>query len=276
MVTIMKNLIIGFYLNDVMGRDIFKDLSAEDKIASRRVIQNMASLNENLLVPFGAHLLETLNADILTEFRAQSPEGWFSSFLKTYCHHLDITHSDRNSDSLGHIPDLYEYTENRAHYAGVRHVVMWIEYNTGLFLDWNLLKRLHLQQRIKRLHWLTAAFGCLSNDLFSFEKEVIDQDSDSNLVMILALNEPGLSLDASIGRSCSIVRGIILEFNELLQSTKRELSKLKARDEELADRLQIHLTGICRCVQATWLWHCHSKRYKRPHSIWQETGAVAH
>ena len=263
MVAIMKNLVIGFYLNDVMGRDIFKDLSTDQKLVSRRIIQNMASLNENLLVPFGADRIETLNAEILTEFKDNSPAVWFSTFLKIYCHHLDITHTDRNVKALGHIPDLYEYIENRCHYAGVHHVVMWIEYNTGLFLDWGMLKDVGLYESFKRLHWLTAAFGCLSNDLFSFEKEVIDQESDSNLVMILVLNDPGLSLQGSITRSCSIVRALVLEFMQLMREAQNH--------PNLTANLEIHLTGICRCVQATWLWHCHSKRYKRPGSLWHET-----
>lgn len=271
MIAIMKNLLIGFYLNDVMGRDLFKSLSAKQQHDARQLIGNMAGINKNLIVAPNAHPIENLNAQVLREFRESSPQSWFDKFFSFYCHHLNITHADRNADALGHIPGLNEYIENRCHYAGVHHVVLWIEYNNDQFLDWDLLSALRLSARLRRLHWLTAAFGCLSNDLFSFEKEVIDQDSDSNLVMILLLNDPNLSLRDGISGACDIVRDLVMEFNELLLSVRQRIKALERSYPSLAVMLGGHLDGVCRCVQATWLWHCHSARYKRARSLWGET-----
>lgn len=271
MIPIMKNLIIGFYLNDVMGRDLFKSLSAKQQYDARQLIGNMANMNKNLFVASDAHPIEHLNAQILREFRENSPRSWFRKFFTYYCHHLNITHADRNAESLDHISELHEYIENRCHYAGVHHVVLWIEYNNGQFLDWDLLSALGLSARLRRLHWLTASFGCLSNDLFSFEKEVIDQGCDSNLVMILLLNDPNLSLVDGISGACDIVRGMVKEFNELLLSARERIKALESSYPSLAVMLSGHLDGVCRCVQATWLWHCHSVRYKRAQSLWEET-----
>jgi len=55
-----------------------------------------------------------------------------------------------------------------------------------------------LYQPLRRLQKIAATFGALSNDLFSFEKEVIDHKADSNLVAIIALNNPALSLQETI------------------------------------------------------------------------------
>ncbi|HVS95905.1 MAG TPA: hypothetical protein VHE54_05440 [Puia sp.] len=271
MIAIMKNLVIGFYLNDVMGRDLFRSLPANQQREARQLIGNMAGIAASLTVPIDAHPIEHLNARVLRQFRENSPETWFDRFLHFYCHHLNITHTDRNAVALGHIPGLDEYIENRCHYAGVHHVVLWIEYNNGQFLDWDLLEVLQLAAPLRRLHWLTAAFGCLSNDLFSFEKEVIDQGCDSNLVMILLLNNPDLSLKDGVRAACDIVRNLVMEFTGLLRSTRERVALEGSSYPSLSALLSDHIDGVCRCVQATWLWHCHSTRYKRAGSLWQET-----
>lgn len=269
--TITKNLSLGFYLNDVMGRDVFKSLSPDKQHSSRKMIENMAFLDETLRVAPDAHPLETANAEILSEFRDNSPRDWFRRFLRLYCHHLDITHKDSNADTLGYIPDVYAYTDNRCHYAAVHHLVLWIEYSTGQFLEWDLLKANNLAQKLQRLHWVTAAFPALANDLFSFEYEVIDNGCDSNLVMIIALNNPEWSLSEVIGEASGIVRNLVGEITSLLAAMNIEAGRLKRVHPALARKLAIHLEGIERFVQASWLWQAHTKRYKRPQSLWMET-----
>ncbi len=272
--TITKNLSLGFYLNDVMGRDVFPSLPLGEQIAARQMIENMALIDDRLLIREDAHPLEVANLEILREFQLHSPKPWFNKFLQTYCYHLNITHRNRNAASLGYIPDLYEYIENRCHYAAVHHLVMWIEYSNSVFLDWEQLARTNFSQKLQRLHWVAAAFPALANDLFSFESEVIDNDCDANLVSVIALNNPDLSLREVIEQAATVVRNIVLEIIELLPLIAWEVNQLRPSDPGLASTLDIHLIGITRFVQASWLWQAHSKRYKRAESIWQETRLV--
>jgi hypothetical protein len=272
--TITKNLSLGFYLNDVMGRDVFPSLPVGEQLAARRMIENMALVDEGLHLAEGAHPLEVANVEVLREFQRHSPKSWFSKFLRVYCYHLNITHRNRNAVSLGYIPDLYEYIENRCHYAAVHHLVMWIEFGNGMFLDWDRLAATNFFQKLQRLHWVAAAFPALANDLFSFESEVIDNDCDSNLVSVIALNDPDLSLREAIGQAAAVVRNIVMEIMELLPSIEWEASQLRRSDPDLAQMLAVHLKGISQFVQASWLWQAYSKRYKRPESIWQETRLV--
>jgi hypothetical protein len=271
MFAIMKNLIMDFYFNDVMGRDLFKSLSANQQRDARQLIGSMANIRDSLIVPSDAQPVEHLNAQVLREFRENSPNSWFRRFFDFYCHHLNITHTDRNSEALGYIPDVDEYIESRCHYAGMYHIVLWVEYNNDQFLNWDLLADLGLATPLRRLHWLTTAFGALSNDLFSFEKEVIDQGSDCNLVMILMLNDPGLLLKNAIVRACDIVRDMVSELSGILRSVRERISNLERSDPGLSSLLASHIDGVCRCIQASWLWQCHTTRYKRAHSLWEET-----
>jgi terpene synthase-like protein len=271
MVTIMKNLSIGFYLNDVMGRDVFKFLTPEKQSESRQMIDNLANLNETLRIPSDAHPIELANAKVLSEFRDNSPKGWFRKFLNVYNHHLSITHLNGDSSSLGHISGIHEYIENRCYYAGVYHIIMWIEFSEGAFLDWGKIRKTSIFEMLKQLHSDISTFAALSNDLFSFEGEVINNDSDSNLIAILVLNNPELSLKAAIFKASEIIRNLLIEIVNLLRSINRETTNWKSPFPTLTNTLTIHLSAISRCVQAIWVWHVHTHRYKRPQSIWKET-----
>jgi len=271
MLTMMKNLTLGFYLNDIMGRDTFKFLPVEQQEVSRKIIEGMSSLDDTLYIPTVAHTLELVNVEVLKEFKDTSPEEWFSQFLRLYCYHIGITHTDGNTTATGHIPGIQDYMDRRCHLGGVHHILMWIEYSDGQFLDWELLTALDIAQSLKRLHWVTAAFAGLSNDLFSFEKEVIDHGSDSNLVMIIALNQVDLPLKEAIFRASEIVKNLLTELLELLDFIKAMAERFTQTYPAHATKLNTHLYGIVRCVQAIWLWHCHSQRYKRPFSLWIET-----
>lgn len=271
MLTILKNLTVGFYLNDLMGRDLFKFLSAEEKKRARKLIKNMADLDEAADPGRGAGPVEIANAIALREFRDAAPREWFLKFKRLYSYHLKITHRDCDTDAVGYLPEVDEYITRRCHLAGMNHIVLWVEFSDGRFLDWGLLKKHSLSLKLERLHWLSAAFGALSNDLFSFEKEVIDNSSDSNLVAIVAMNKPYLNLREAIEESSEIVRNVVTELAALLDSMPAEISRLEPTQPALADTLLTHLKGLVRFIQASWLWQLQAKRYKRANSIWRET-----
>jgi hypothetical protein len=275
MLTMMKNLILGFYLNDTMGRDTFQYLSPAQKLSARRMILRMARLDDTLSIPANADPLERVNAGILREFRDHSPAAWFAHFMQIYCYHIGITHTDGNTDAQGHVPEIDEYMERRCHLGGVHHILHWIEFSDGGFLDWSWLASIGAAQSLKRLHWVTAAFAGMSNDLFSFEKEVIDNDSDSNLMMIIALNRPGLSLGEVIDKAAEIVRRLLLDVLALMSALETKIADHETASPKQTGRLAVHLAGVRRCVQAIWTWHCHSGRYKREDSIWAETTLAA-
>ncbi len=69
------------------------------------------------------------------------------------------------------------------------HTVALIEYADG-FLDWHVLREIGVSELLNQLNWAVALIGCLMNDIFSFEKEVIDNNCDSNLIASIALNHP--------------------------------------------------------------------------------------
>ena len=269
MLPIMKNLTFGFYLNDVMGREYFQYLSPANQVSARQLIQQMTE--SSLDVPDSFLPLAKLNAAILREFKDHSPLDWFDRFHKIYSHHLSVTHMDGNAISQERMPEVTEYIEQRCHYAGVYHVLLLIEYSTGQFIDFHALEAFHIEQEVRRLSQLTAFFSATANDLFSFEKEVIDLESDCNLVPVILLNEPELSLQDALLKASDIVRTYLTEILSLIDSIQLSLQNILPRNPKLYFALTDHISGIIHCIQAGWMWHCHSHRYKRARSIWTET-----
>ncbi|MGO4292422.1 terpene synthase family protein [Chitinophaga sp. RAB17] len=271
MLAMVENNAIDYYLNDVVGRDLFGHLKATEQLEARNLMKRMASVDHHLLLPADATPVEKANVEILQFMKETSPAVWFEEFMQLYCYHIDVTHRDGNSDALGHIPTVEEYIDLRCHTSGMHHIVLLIEYAEGNFLSKEWCAAAGIDDYLRRVNFLTAAFGCLSNDLFSFEKEVIDNSTDANLLMAVALNHPAYTFNEVIGSAAKIVQDILIELLDLIDKINGQLSKASAADADKTARLNKHLKGIDKCVQASWLWQVYTKRYKRPASIWLET-----
>lgn len=269
---LVKNLATDYYLNDTMGRELFKYLTPVQQEASRQIIQRMVNIDDRLETIPGAHGIELANAEMLAEIRDIAPPDWFMEFLKLYSYHIEVTHKDCSAAALGYVPTVDEYISMRNHTSGMPHIILLAEYSDNRFLDWDWLASVKMDVYIRRIHRATALFGCLTNDLFSFEKEVIDKNADSNLVMAVALNYPELTFEETVLYASAIVRKVLVDFFELLANIRGKLNQLP--ESEAVDTVQVHLGTMEKIVQASWMWQIFTRRYKRPVSIWQETSLV--
>lgn len=270
MMGMLNNLAIGYYLNDIMGRDLFKYLSVEKQAEYSVLVDRLVSA----LPPFNLRSdvkgVEGANLEMLEDIYSHSPKSWFAKFLPVFSKYIEYTHRDNDSAALGHIPSVADYIESRYITSGMGHIVLFIEYSEGDFLDWDLLGDLQLTEVVNSVHRNTALFGALLNDLFSFEKEVIDNNADSNLMMAVALNNTELTLQEVIGYSATVIREILERYLEGIQMIRAAITQLPFAQKNVIEN---HLAGLDRCVQASWLWQVFTRRYKRQHSIWVETNS---
>lgn len=271
MVAIVTNNGVDYYCNDRMGRDLFALLSPAEQRKAATIIERMATLNEDLQLTAHAAPIEWANAEMLRGIRDTSPRDWFSRFLAMYNHHIGVTHRDNNAASVLTMPTVEQYIEQRNHTSGMPHILLLVEYSQNVFLNWSWLQNADLASDMKRLHRATALFGCLSNDLFSFEKEVIDNTTDANLLAAIALNRPRLSLEEVIQEGAAVVREELSAYATTLKRVQERISGLAGQDPDHVEALRTHLEGIERCVQASWMWQAYTRRYKRVSSIWKET-----
>ncbi|WP_127132548.1 terpene synthase family protein [Pseudoflavitalea rhizosphaerae] len=266
---LVKNLATDYYLNDTMGREIYKYLSTEQQREARELIARITSLDEELLTIPEALGVELANVEMLSEIRDISPLSWFMEFLKLYLYHIEVTHRDNSAAALGYMPTVEEYISMRKHTSGMPHIISLAEYSDNKFLDWNWLAEVKLDAHLRRVHRVVALFGCLTNDLFSFEKEVIDRNADPNLVMAVAMNNPEMSFTEIIHYAASIVKNVLTDFLALKDRIHNKIQSLPASEE--TDTLTTHMGTLEKIVQASWMWQVYTKRYKREQSIWTET-----
>jgi hypothetical protein len=269
MVTMMQNLTIDFYLNDVMGRDVFRYLSPAEQEQAKSLIERMGNVDERLSRTGAVTPIEKANLTVLGKFKDTATADWFKRFITCYSYHIGVTHKDGNAVALGYIPGVEAYIAMRCHYGGMYHIITWAEYSTGNFLNWKWLETKGLVKQLERLHEAVAKFGALSNDLFSFEKEVIDNNSDANLLMVTALNAPGKSLTEVIHTAAATVQGFLKEYIWMMEVIKNRCLHLPA--SAMLNMLKLHLLDLELVMQACWMWQVHTLRYKHASSVFLET-----
>lgn len=266
---IARNYAVDFYLNDTMGREYRSTSEERQRLnAIRSRLAGMADISgaNEALSP-----VEKASLDVLAGIAKTSPAGWFESFLALYLKHLSVAHRSYDSISLGYIPKIEEYIGIRADISGMPHTVSLIEYSQDNYLDRRLLGKAGLAEELAEIEMTVSLIGALMNDIFSFEKEVIDNQSDSNLVAIIVLNNFKMELGEAISVATKIIRNLLIEYTSLAAAIERRLSASTVLDSREREKVGRYLGGIKKCVQTCWLWQVETRRYKRVRSIWQET-----
>jgi Terpene synthase family 2, C-terminal metal binding len=263
LVTIGKSLAISWYLNDTIGRERISGLTADQKLAADRSRDRLVRVSRTLTVGSSANPIERACREMLWEMRSGAPPEWFEQFRDLWATHLESMCRDGNAAATNAVPTTTQYVDARTHCSGMQHTIALFEFARNEYLDWTELDR--LAPIVRQLCWLCAVIGCLSNDLFSFEKEFVRHGSDSNLILVSILNDPDLTLPDAITATIARVRDHVIEF-------RRHLRHLAARCAELPRPapLRAFLESARACLMASWVWQLLSLRYKSPGSIFEE------
>ncbi|SFW87375.1 terpene synthase family protein [Chitinophaga sancti] len=268
---LLQNCAIDFWLNDTWGRELFAGLNPDEKAIAQRVIKKISKDTGIMNSHVNAHPIELATREMMLEFKRTSPAAWYQKFSRLYNYHVKITHKDLNADQLGKILTVDEYIKRRCHISGMPHTLTFLEYAEGQFLNTIWMEKVGLKEQFDRLNFVVSAIGALMNDLFSFEKEVIDHQSDCNLVAIIALNNPSFTIEQTLQLGAKIVCDLLSEYLELSQEIQMRGYLCLPDARTKVDALENYLIGLNRVVMASWIWQISTTRYKRELSIWEET-----
>jgi hypothetical protein len=268
-IRLSKNYAVDFYLNDTMGREAKPTTDEKQRLYEIR--DRLATIGEDLEPIGDISMAERANLEVLDEISRTSPITWFRTFLRQYLHHIDVAHQSYDASTLGYIPSIEEYVEQRCAVSGMPHTVTLIEYSTNNYLNWRLLEDAHIATDLRQVNAIVAMVGALTNDLFSFEKEVIDHKTDSNLVMVILLNNFRMKLSDAILISGQTVRDLLIDYDRLIVEIHQKASQSSILSNDDQENLKKYLEGLKTVLQACWTWQTSTKRYKREKSIWKET-----
>ncbi len=117
--------------------------------------------------------------------------------------------------------------------------------------------------QLQRLTQLTTRFFGFSNDLFSYEKEVLRLGSRFNLIAVL-MEAKQLSFAEAVHETIVLLNREAVEFFELE-------SNLPVREEpHLNEAARLDANGLKAQIIAAYHWQYSTNRYRSPHSPFPE------
>jgi len=266
------NYAVDFYLNDTMGREA--QPTTEEKRLLYEIRDRLSALGDNLEPRGPVSMAEKASIEVLSQIRKDAPAAWYTAYLSSYLHHIDVAHRPYDAQSLGYIERTEDYIDRRCHISGMPHTVSLIEYSLDAYLDWEALDRAGVGAELRRLNWTVSLVGALTNDLFSFEKEVIDNRTDANLIVILIMNNFRMGLAEAIELAGSIIRHLLTDYKSGSAAVREKVTGSSVLTVEQRAGIDRYLVGLKTVLQACWTWQTATRRYKRERSIWMETSVM--
>ena len=260
---------ILFYMNDTVGREKFGHLTPIEQKEARIAIKRMFQLLETRELPPNPSSMEEAVIDFLGMLDRLGDAEWLDNFIDLTLYHLQPAIQDQNARAQGELLSIQEYIDLRNHVSGMYPAIAMCEFGSDNYLRWDQIETVGLTKSLRQMIELTAEIGALMNDVFSFEKECIVDQSDFNLVAACFLNNPGWSLERAIYYAADIVRDMVTEFRELETFITNRCQKLQATNPELAKSILIYVDDLIGSVQATWVWQNVTMRYKG-NSVFEE------
>lgn len=272
-VTAERMTIIGiynailFWLNDTVGREKFAHLTDAEKQQADATVKNLCQLLDTRTAAMNPTPAEAATHEFLKRVDVCADPQWLSEFLDSTIDHLHPAIRDQNARARGDLLTVVDYIDLRAQVSGMYPAIALCEFGRDKYLPWSRIQAVGLDIDLRKLRRATVEIGALMNDLFSFEKECIQDRADFNLIPVCLLNTPSATLADAVHDAARLVRNRLTEFREI--RARIEVRCGEVADKSIAEAVSAHVEDLLGCVQATWVWQITTLRYKGP-SIFDE------
>lgn len=258
-----------FYIDDYNGNEKLKFLPPEEQ---ERALDMMArirnylrhihltgKLPENSL---GDHPIERITAELMEEIRDYVIEhdthrayAWLKEFSIHLLDHLRESIMDQDKS---HPLTVDEYVELRDIVSGMKPTVMMMQFSRDNYMPYDVLAEFGLKELVHELELQTVRYAGFVNDLFSFYKEVMEDNTLFNLIAIEFLNgdqsEPAADfLDAvyRVSNRVNLIRRDFLGTTEKIQTMMRNNPETP---EELINQVMTYIEDLRFGMIASWRW----------------------
>lgn len=242
----------AFYVDDDINDDRFDN---QDDY-HRRILRRSVEIFMTGQMPQDTHKFYPVALELHRMFINQTTPSYFARLAKALGKYLKATTSgiDIILDINGKV-DLQKYIYFREHLSGMLMTVDLTEFAFGI----DVPEEVRLHPDIYKMYRMTSQIGCLSNDIFSFHKEVNGEGSRANLVKIYIDNED-LTFDEGLHRAVGHVNTLISTFLDL------EANLPTWEDDRLNQLASLYTTGMRDIITASWHWQASTNRYRDPES----------
>lgn len=292
---INKFYLVLFYVDDMFGNDRQADITPEELRSFKQQIENIGKwlAYDIPFTPTGD--LEVATVNIFEKIKQNSDPEWFAHFKQVCIEHLVLAIENQNTSHTQEIHTIESFNETRVKIAGMYTSLMLDMYATNKYVSSEEIKKYGYTELIDALYFDCSVICSYFNELFSFEREVIDDNTDYNLIAILMLNDDELTLYDAVTAAINLTNHHIDTFIQtkeevfgkieaqagkiesrinIAKRTQTELSneeeeKLKAQYGFLVSLIQ-HLVGIEAFINAALFWQVITERYQREDTIFYE------
>lgn len=248
-----------FFVDDTYDRH-FKDRDAiNDQIAMRKVFDSCTNILLKGIAPDDTHLLYDVCFELRRQFLENGSEAWLRRLVHSTLAHLKST-TYTIDDIINNNGDVVnDYIALRVLDAGMNPTIDCLEFARNIFVPDAIINHEYLRQ----LRSYVGKIGALSNDLFSFTKEIIGTQSRFNLVCVL-MDYDQLSFQQAVRRSVEIINDCIDEFHQYAKMSPKWETK------EIDRSVRQYIEGLNDQIVASWHWQISTNRYRSPDSPFPE------
>ncbi len=209
-------------------------------------------------MPCQQHLLYDTALALHHHFLQLSNPTWFEHFVKVLTEHLMSTRPQSMTEPE-HYNSAEEYFRVRELDGGIWTSINSIEFAANRFLP----QKIHNHPHIHDMSLLCGRIATLTNDLFSYEKEVIDMGSQFNLLAVL-MQSAGLTFEQAVHCAIESINYDTAKFVEACD-TVPDFGTM-----DLNTDVQMYIQGLRDILSATWYWQMATDRYRSPTSPFVE------
>lgn len=248
-----------FYVDDSYDRHRKAAPSPQEEIAMRKVFENCVNIMLYGRQPTGEHILYPVCFEMRRLFLEHTDQRWLSRLVQSTLAHLNSSTYTLN-DIIGRSDDITNsYISLRVLDSGMYPTIDCLEFAQDIFLPDEIIHHDYLRQMRQNV----SKVGALSNDLFSFTKEIIGTNSRFNLVCVL-MDYERLSFEQAVSRSVDIVNRAIDDFY-------RDAENIPQWGDSKIDRMvPLYIRGLEDQIVASWHWQISTNRYRSPDSPFPE------
>lgn len=262
-----------YFINDTLGREKYAHASGDLGAEADRLIQRLIRIATEWRVGSEAAPVEVAMCEALEAIRGECGDEFYSRFIDASMNHMKMAYREQESRARKEALSVERYREIREFVSGVWITIELMEYCSGEFIEWSDLEAAQPEvfRSLRRAQRLVASIISFENDLFSFEKEVIEDASDFNLVSIVLINDD-VDLVEAIARAGRICLECHFEFSEVEQNVRRWIDRGGdgvSSQQVLA--VSHHIDALLAATRVAWIWQRHTDRYARASSLFHET-----
>jgi hypothetical protein len=265
LIIIGKLMYLLFYVDDVYG-----DLPTSQGLQA--VNPEVVALIETCCFTFTtdhkpnqSHKLVEAFWDVRREMENYAPPSWMKYFSQRLADHLLCSANPALFGWDVSAQSLQSYVYVRELISGMYPTIDFIEFANGLFLP----QAIRQQPLIGRLQLNCARIACLTNDLFSYHKEVIEQGLVMNLLQVIQTLS-GCDFEETFAQAIAFINHTSRQFFDDINLARENNWSHPNNGIDAHLVLDAYLTGLQYELSATWHWQMNTNRYRSPFSPFEE------